>query len=350
VYFREFTNPPETIIRNGKANFRTYNGVCKKFSITGMKAPYAGIPLPTFLSRLRIKSRLNYIFSLDKIFGRVDFFDFKVFGLAEVILWEKETSKKYVYHTFMLSRKRFVPRNTIQASCTSHRKARFIKISWQNNHKDISLKFKLKGDDVRPSASGLIHGISDSPSKADLMFVNPSPVSSRCSATWMNTMNVRGKVLLNLSEADNSTGLAAFVLNRTYFKLRSHTKMLYSLGKVKGKDVFFTMQYSNLDAANADLYNNNVLIVDGKPTALPSVIMTHPFGIDKNWIIQDTESMVDLTFVPSSVTQRTLNIIAMRTSYSTIYGTFEGTLLTSEGEKITLRSLPGILYTAQLRI
>ena len=73
-------------------------------------------------------------------------------------------------------------------------------------------------------------------------------------------MNVRGKVLLNLSEADNSTGLAAFVLNRTYFKLRSHTKMLYSLGKVKGKDVFFTMQYSNLDAANADLYNNNVLI------------------------------------------------------------------------------------------
>ena len=28
----------------------------------------------------------------------------------------------------------------------------------------------------------------------------------------------------------------------------------------------------------------------------------------------------------------------MRTSYSTIYGTFEGTLLTSEGEKITLRS------------
>jgi hypothetical protein len=126
--------------------------------------------------------------------------------------------------------------------------------------------------------------------------------------------------------------------------------MLYSLGKVKGKDVFFTMQYSNLDAANADLYNNNVLIVDGKPTALPSVIMTHPFGIDKNWIIQDTESMVDLTFVPSSVTKRTLNIIAMRTSYSTIYGTFEGTLLTSEGEKITLRSLPGILYTAQLRI
>ena len=78
--------------------------------------------------------------------------------------------------------------------------------------------------------------------------------------------------------------------------------------------------------------------------------MTHPFGIDKNWIIQDTESMVDLTFVPSSVTKRILNIIAMRTSYSTIYGTFEGTLLTSEGEKITLRSLPGILYTAQLRI
>ena len=163
-------------------------------------------------------------------------------------------------------------------------------------------------------------------------------------------MNVRGKVLLNSTEADNSTGLAAFVLNRTYFKLRSHTKMLYSLGKVKGKDVFFTMQYSNLDAANADLYNNNVLIVDGKPTALPSVIMTHPFGIDKNWIIQDTESMIDLAFNPISTTTRTLNILLLKNTASIIYGTFEGTLLTKDGEKIVLKNLTGILHTDNLRL
>ena len=92
------------------------------------------------------------------------------------------------------------------------------------------------------------------------------------------------------------------------------------------------------------------LVVDGKETALPPVYITHPFGFDKNWIIQDTESMVDLTFTPLSVNSRTLNLIALRTSYHTMYGTFEGVLLDSNGEKIILKNFPGLLYKGMLRL
>ena len=110
------------------------------------------------------------------------------------------------------------------------------------------------------------------------------------------------------------------------------------------------MQTTNMDAADSDSYNCNVLVVDGKQTALPSVYMTHPFGIDKNWIIQDTESMVDLTFTPLSVNSRTLNLIALRTNYHTMYGTFEGVLLTADGEKIILKNFPGMLHKGMLRL
>ena len=83
MYSREFSEPPKQIIQKGKAEFGTYEGVSAKIDIKGMRAPYAGIPLPHFISSLRIKSRLNYAFSLDKFIGLAAFIDFKFIGLGE---------------------------------------------------------------------------------------------------------------------------------------------------------------------------------------------------------------------------------------------------------------------------
>ena len=60
--------------------------------------------------------------------------------------------------------------------------------------------------------------------------------------------------------------------------------------------------------------------------------------------------MIDLTFTPQSVNSRRLNLILLRTTYSTIYGTFEGVLLTKDGKKITLKAFPGIIYKNLLRL
>ena len=91
-------------------------------------------------------------------------------------------------------------------------------------------------------------------------------------------------------------------------------------------------------------------MVDGNATALPPVYMTHPFGISKEWVIQDTENMVDLTFTPASLNTRTVNIIALRTTYTNMFGHFDGVLLTKDGEKITLKHFPGILQKGMLRL
>ena len=90
--------------------------------------------------------------------------------------------------------------------------------------------------------------------------------------------------------------------------------------------------------------------VNGKITAMPPVLITHPFGISKKWIAQDTEGMVDLTFNPISVNSRTLNIVLMRNAYTTIYGTFEGVLVSDDGEKIVLKNCPGIVKKSHIRL
>ena len=350
MYSREFSQAPKQIIQAGKASFGSYEGVSPKIDIRGMRAPYAGLPLPSFISNLRIKSRLNFAFSLEKFIGMASFIDFKVIGMGELTLWNKETGKKYVYHTFMPPRKRFVPTTTNRGICACYLKKRFLKISWGRNHQHHALSFKLKGDSARPNIEGYVYSPMEDGMHADNLSVCPSPTSSRCSATWISSMLARGQISINKEGADESKGLAMMVLSRAYYKFHSTQNFTYGIGNVKGKNVIFHISSSNLDAADSDSYNSNTLIVDGVTTALPPVYMTHPFGISKQWIIQDTESMVDLTFTPISLNKRALNLIALRANYTSIYGKFDGVLLTKDGEKITLKGFPGILQKGMLRL
>lgn len=356
MYSRKFSDPPKKIVHNGKAEFGSYIGVSPFIDIRGMKAPYAGIPVPSFLSSLRIKSKLNYAFSIKDFMGLASFIDFKAIGLGEIILWNKVTGKKFVYHTIMPPRRRFVPVATTRGICACYQKSRFIKISWGRQHQHHALTFKVKGDNVRPNVNGYIFSPMQDNMHCDFMFVNPSPASSRCCATWVSTMNVQGHININSAKSannnysDDSNGLGMMVLNRAYYKMHSKQIFAYGIGTIKDKNIIFNLSNSNLDAADSDSFNSNVLVVDGTETALPPVYITHPFGISKQWIIQDTENMIDLTFMPVSVNSRDLNIIALRTVYDTVFGYFDGALLTNDGEKINLKNLPGILQRGMLRL
>ena len=110
------------------------------------------------------------------------------------------------------------------------------------------------------------------------------------------------------------------------------------------------MQTSNLDAADTDSYNSNVMVVDGEETVLPPVYITHPFGIEKKWIIQDTENMIDLVFTPISASQRRISVVLLHAQYFTVYGTFDGVLITKEGKSITLKDFPGIINNQRIRL
>lgn len=350
MYSRNFSESPEQLIQNGKALFGTYVGVPSKIEIKGLKAPYAGIPIPPFLSNLRIKNRLNFYFSTDKYIGITDFFDFKIIGIAQIVIWNKETGKKNAYHNIMPTQRHFIPRKTVNGTCTSFRKSRHIRISWGRKHQHHSIAFNLKGDSVRPNVNGFISSPIQDPMHTDLLFVNPSPTSSRCSATWLTSMQTRGLIKIEGEKSDESNGLAIMRLNRTYFKFFSTTDTVCGLGTYKDKNIVFNLKCSTFDAADPNSYNDNVLIIDGNTTALPPVYMTHSFGTEKDWIIQDTENMVDLTFKPISCDKHIFSSITSRYSNKSIYGTFEGVLLTKDGEKINLKNFPGIINSNLVRL
>jgi len=350
MYSRQVTERPDKIIQNGKAIFGSFLGVTSKLDIKGMRAPYAGIPLPSVISNLRIKSRINYIFNLDQYIGIVHFFDFKAFALAEICYWNQKTNKKYVYHNTILPRRRTVPLTTLKGLCASYAGGRFIKIAWNNNHQHFSIDFKVHGDKIRPSSSGLIRSCLNDDFHSDLMFVNPAPTKARCAATWLSTMKLNGQISIKNEDTYNSDGLGLMDLNRSYYKLKDKFEIAYGVGKLRDKNIALHLQTSNIEAADSDRYNCNTLVIDNEQTMLPPVDITHPFGIAKNWIIQDTDGMVDLTFTPASVNTRNFDVIALKNVYTTIYGHYDGVLLDKDGNKIILKNFPGIIYKSKIRL
>lgn len=357
MYSRPLVKAPVKIIQNGKINFGSFFGVSDTVDIRGLKAPFAGVPTSTFFSNFRIKSRVCFIFAVENYIGLAEFFDDKAFGLAEVIFWNKENGQKLAYHSFMGPRRRFVPINAEEASCNTFAKTRYIKIGWNRKRKKILLDFIVRGDKFRPAAKAKYYAQInlDRNNENEVLFVNPAPTMQRCSATWFVPLNLEGglntgKHRHHIKQIPCGKGLGLFVLNRTYLKPRSSVEVMYGMANIGGKDVVFSFENTSYMATDEDSYNNDMLSVDGKITAMPPVQITHPFGIEKKWVVQDTEGMVDLVFNPTSLNSRTLNIIIMRNAYTTIYGFFEGVLVSESGEKIVLKNCPGIVKKSHIRL
>ena len=199
-------------------------------------------------------------FLLNFTYTGISFNNISVFitSLLLFVMYEqgraKETGKKYVYHSIMPTRRRFIPKSTDKGICASYKKSRYIKISWEKEHASKSMRFHVKHNSGWPDSEGWFHSIREDSMRDEMSFVCPSPTTSRCSALWLSTMKINGHLAIKGSEADNSSGLALMTMNRFYSKTRSLSLRLCGMGNVDNKDIIFyigkIIKYNNHDQPN----------------------------------------------------------------------------------------------------
>lgn len=355
MYSREILPPPEHLVSNGKPVFGTFKGFPQKLDIRGVEAPF-GIALPHLFSNFRIKSSLLFLFDIGDYTGIVEFFDQKAFGYAEVTLWEKKTAYKYTYRVLMGPRRRFIPHRLDSGYCASFSKRRYIRISWDHSRDRVSLIFNLAGDSARPSVTGAFIAHYTSQNSCEMTTSVPSPTRRRLSASYTATMQIHGSVSLGQTKRlpavniEDRDGTALFYINRNYYNFVSESEYIAGTGLIDGKQVSFYIHAASEEAVDQDTLNPNLLFVDGACTPLPPVIITHPFGLSGKWVIQDTENMVDLNFLPGSDNFRDMSFFIMHTRIHTIFGKIEGSLKTKEGEDIPIRGFSGIAKHQLLRL
>ncbi len=355
LYTRAVEKCPECFVQNGKPVFGTFAGHPKRLDIRGVAKAYTDLPVPKVLTNMRIKSRLSYFFNLGEFIGCVDFFDAKIFGYADFTFWNTATKKKYVYHTVMGPRRRFVPHRLESASTSCYKKRRYIRISWDRLHNKLSVLFNLHGGIHTPSAKGTFVSPFDSPSFSELTSVLPSPTMRRCTARYNACFPLHGSLSLENKGGSpqimpESEGICFFDMNRTYMRFRSRGEYITGLSFLGGKVLAFRIEAPQENAVSPEKYNGNILFYDGKITPLPPVVITHHYGILNKWVIQDTENMIDLTFSPVSDNMNTISVMVLHTDYHTIYGTLDGALLTADGERLNLKAFPALTKKYAIRL
>ena len=353
MYTRETGPAPEKIIQNGKPIFGTFNTLPKKLDIKGVTAPYAGIPYPPILSRLRIRARAVYVFSVGDYMGLVQFFDNKILNMAEFALWNTKRGTKYVYRKFLGVRRKMIPTKLDLGRCSTRTPGRRIRFSWNHKSGRLLLSVKVRGLSHRPEIKIFSQGNFGDEAANQIVSVKPAPTARRCSATWYATVPISSEFEIKGAEkvaGDDVLGNGLLFLNRAYYKFITSGESLMASGLIGGKRVSLRVSTTSLDAPNTDKYNDNVLFVDGAFTPLPPVCITHPFGIAKDWILQDYESMVDLSFVPQNSYSRKANFILVNASYDTVFGFLNGTVSCANGSKIELKDFPAVAQRNRIRL
>lgn len=354
MYSRQMIAPPEKLVHHGKPVFGTFDGIPASLDIRGVYRPFGVLPLPTFITDLRIRSSLVYIFNTDEYIGVVSFLDLKIVGHGEVLFWNKKTGRKYVYHTVTGPRRRLISKNTHQGGCISFGHRRYIRIGWDRDKQVMSFVCNLKGDSAQPDVAAVLKSDFAHDSFRALSAVLPAPTMRRCKAVWTMTVPLTGSISFHAKNqqpiSNHLQGCVLFKSVRSYNKLRTRSREVWGVGQVGEKSVAFSISSSSLDAVNPDTYNENVLFVDGELTPLPPVKITFPFGIKGKWIIQDTENMVDLSFTPISDYSRTVSLMILRAQKHIMYGTFEGMLKMKDGREIPLKDFSGMVRKQLMRL
>lgn len=315
-----------------------------------MKRPFGNLPFPVIFTNVRVMERMRFLFSDDETIGEINIFNAGYFSFMETTLWNRKTNYKTAYRRILPPGVMRIPRNFLSSVTACRTPRRYVKISTRLHKQRIYADFDFLSSDSRPTSEGHLKMKTDLPGSADLSSLIPYGVKRRCQASYQITGPLQGWISIGNEDRPLSeeSGIGFLDVRKAYFSLRTKTSSLVGFARIEEKLISF--QLGNSVSGDDSRYNDNVLFYDGKTYPLPPVRITRPYGVSGNWVIQDTESMVDLVFTPLSVSTRNLSVFVVRTSYHTVYGTFDGTLLTGEGLPLILKGFPGIGKKILLRI
>jgi hypothetical protein len=350
LYTREILPAPERPVQDGRPLFGSYSGPFGYLDIRGMKRPFGDLPIPSFLTDLRVMDSMRFLFCDENNIGEIELFDAGYFSFMETTLWNRKTRHRIAYRRIILPHLLRIPRRLDNSVVACRTRSRYVRIQTRLQKGLVQADFAFRGSGSRPPCDGRLVMSLDGPGSADLSSLIPYGVKRRCQGSWQVAAPLSGLISTGYADYQLQGDAAVGFLDvrKAYYSLRTKVSNLIGLGRLEGKVVSF--QLGNPVCRDDSRYNDNVLFVDGKAWPLPPVRITRPYGINGDWIIQDTESMVDLVFTPVSDSSRSLSAFIVRTNYHTVYGTFEGVLLTGDGERISLRGFPGIGKKILLRV
>ena len=299
---------------------------------------------------MRVKEWQSFQIQDERYYLTASLINMKFFRMARVALWDKETKEKLEFQKGLPFGAWRFPHSLANSAVTSRSYGFYFRIHNWLAADLVELDLDIEATRKRPSFTAHIE--LDMRTDASAPLVACLPFSERrCMYTYKNLASARGDLVFGGRHITLSPQTACGVVSdyKGFYPYRIQTVWTTGFGfDSSGRRFGFSISDSPVKEAFRN--NENVLWVGERMNPLPPVRITRPNGLEKDWVIQDLEGMVDLTFTPREFNSFSFNLLLTRCDYRAPFGVFNGMVMTSEGEKIIIRNLWGFGEKLYLRV
>ena len=349
MYTREILPPRISPVEDGDPLFGTWNRAFEKVDLLEIRRPYK-YPLPRWARNFRIKEWECFSFQNESFLLEAIFCNVKLYRMAQVLLYDKENEKKFFFRKVVPGTGWKLPVNLYNSSIDSHSSHFYFCIHSWLDADTIKLDINIEATRSHPALTAhLAYNVK--PQDVTPMAVSLGLANRRIMYVYKALAPVQGDMVLNGRRVnlkpDKCSGF--FYDCKGLFPYSMHTTICGAAG-FDEKNRRFGFHIAENQTRETNKNNENALWVNGQLTPLPPVLVTMPNGPDADWIIQDIEGMVDLTFTPKEQIRSGIELLFTNAEFFIPLGYYNGMMVNSDGEQINIKNLFGTGEKLYLRV
>jgi hypothetical protein len=335
-----FEPAPESIVSEGLFEYGRFGGFFGQTNMLDADRVF-NYPLPRFIKNWRLKEWQAFQLGNERWFVFAALYNVKLFSLAYFQLYDKKEKRRFGFER-IIPGSAFAFPDAVSA----------FRVSYRGPGTFLEFARNKEADEVKIEVGRNNFGRSQRFSACFRFFSGPkfSAPQSVCLPLGMNRAIYSTKLLMPLEgelviggeshifEAASSMGILDN--HKGYYPWRLRYDWVSGFGlDAKGRRAGFNL--TDNQVRDQTRYNENCIWINNRVWPLPPVKVTRPHDYTGEWIIQDTEGMVDLVFVPEVMNDISIRLGLLQSDYHGPFGSFRGVLRNGEGEKINAELLYG---------
>ncbi|OHE74662.1 MAG: hypothetical protein A2413_16565, partial [Treponema sp. RIFOXYC1_FULL_61_9] len=315
----------------------------------GVARPFA-LPLPRWMRNYRVKEWQSFQAQDERYYLTAALLNAKYYRVAQVTLWDKETKEKLVFRKALPFGAWRFPRSLSNSSVTSRSYGFYFRIHDWLDADLVELDLDIEPTRKRPSFTAHVE-LDLARDLATPLVVSLPFSGQRFMYAYKALAPARGDLVFGGRHISFDPKKSSGILHdfKGFYPYRMRNTWASGFG-FDGAGRRFGFDLAENQAKDAFRQNENALWLEGRLYPLPPVRITMPNGIENEWIIQDLEGMVDLTFIPREREDYSFDLLLTRCDYRAPLGVFNGMVMTSEGEKLAVRNLWGFGEKLYIRV
>lgn len=286
---------------------------------------------------MRLKEWHAFQLGNDRFFIFVAIMNLKKAAFATVDIYDKKNKKQYRYEKKLSPWNLKFPSNLIDSKVSYKSNSFNIHVNNKLIHNKIRVSFHITSNKTLPKISGIFTALADStePIVACIPFTQ-----SRGMYAHKGIYPMEGILCLGSEEIQFSKKSSFFIIDdqKGYYPYIMKWDWCTASGYNEKKQLI-GFNLTRNQSIDQDNYNENCLWINGKLHLLPSVTFTKHKNL---WIIKDKQDTVNLAFSIKLNNNINTNALILESHYKGPYGTFNGYIKDSSGNKVQITNIFGM--------